>query len=721
VPTAEQEARAFLAAQRQREAVRAAPPPAASPEAAEIQRDVSLPGPVGVLKGMLQPGNVIRTAGEIINPAIGGTAIQPLATGAQRAFDRFTGSPSPNSYVEDLAVDTVANEGANRVLGPVLGKVAGYIGDTAPVQAGRKYVAERLLGKITPDAKEAFDISGRMIDDLTAAVNRVRGGASPLYSRDAVEQRVAEVLPLLKKKGAFTVGDLTTGTPTDTLEGLTESSLRGRSRFGQKRQAADTAFEEWPKVYAAMLGDAAQGPDHLASMAAQEISRGVGRAIKGAGRKVGNVEKIVGKNVVDIDESLLAGIGDEISLYAKRMGGEGGAINLDPERIDQPLKAAIALVQNTTGKTFNMATGRFESPSIDMTPYAAYPPSAQEAIRTELEKQAGEGAKKTEFSFRDVRKLRSYLGQMEAKIPEAERRSAAASISSLSGALKERQIRVLDAEDAVRGNQPGTPRSLRSQWEAGNTLYKQAADLREGFKAKGWIQALEEKGAGSRVIKEIWPDDIDSVRLDSMKSLLGGDSSPYWKTLRRFKVEDMLGTHGKNPDYLLKELTSGTKHSADYWEGVLGKDDYGRLVDFAKASKFRKFGNPGKNRVIGSMVDAGMIMQGMDMPTALATGGMGPGKAARMTMRPVSWLVSTKKMAEWLTNPNDSAMFQALLKGSPIKRKKATTWFRNQVARAVADAAIDEDPVIRPLPAAVSKKDFGATTGRAPAAAGYAQ
>lgn len=745
MPTDNQEARAFLAAQRAREAARAMPAPQPSPEEATIQRDVSLPGPISTLQGMMQPGNVIRAAGEGIGgylggasssvggpvamaagakrgQQIGGLVSQPFATAAQRSFDAFLGQPHDSSFLSDLGYDTVTNEIANRVVSPALGKVSTYLGQSAPVQAARNKIAEKILGTVTPTAREALTISDGVISDLVDAVNNVRqGNGQPLYTRDQVEERISEFLPVLKRKGMFTIGDLTTGTPTDVIEGISEGSMRGRARFGKKKQAADMAMEEWPKVFAAALGDPAQGPDALARMAANQIDRSVRKVVRSAGRKVGNVEKYVRNDVVPIDEGILAGLEDEITLFAKRQGGTDGKIDLDPERIDQPIKAGIGLVEKATGKKFDYKTGQFVDRLLEVDPkileYAktqSANPEAQRQLISEM--MAAEGVSlpsPTDFTFRDVRKLRSYLGQMSAKIPEAERRSAAASLNGLSDALKDRQLQLLRARDAEMGNTG--PRSLAWQWEAANTAYGQAANLREGFKAKGWIEALDKSGSGAKVIRDIWPDDVDVERIGNLKELLGGDQSPYWRSLRRFKVEEMLSTHGKNPEFLLKELTSPTRHSADYWEQTLGPEDTKRLLDFAKLAKFRKFGNPGKGKILGSMMDSGVMMQGLDLPMAAATGAVGAKEVSRKVARPLSWFVSTKKVAEWLTNPKDSSMFMAILNGSPIKRKASREWFRNQVARAVADASMTEDPVIRPLPASVSREEYAPVTGRTPA------
>lgn len=732
MPTANQEARAILAAQRARESARAMPAPQPSPEEATIQRDVSLPGPISTLQGMMQPGNVIRTMGEAGGAVIGGMTSaaggplaaaagakrgqqigglvsQPFATAAQRSFDAFLGQPHDSSFLSDLGYDTVTNEIANRVVAPGLGWVGTKIGQSAPVQAGRKKFAEKILGTVTPTAREALTISDGVISDLVDAVNNVRqGNGQPLYTRDQVEERISEFLPVLKRKGMFTIGDLTTGTPADVIEGISEGSMRGRARFGKKKQAADMAMEEWPKVFAASLGDPAQGPDQLARMAANQIDRSVRKVVRSAGRKVGNVEKYVRNDVVPIDEGILAGLEDEITLFAKRQGGTNGKIDLDPERIEQPIKAGIGLVEKATGKKFDYKTGQFVEV---MDPALAGLPES--VLRMAREQGQIPATATTDFTFRDIRKLRTYLGQMSAKIPEAERRSAAASIDGLSEALKERQLQLLRAKDAEMGN-TGT-RSLAWQWEAANTAYGQAANLREGFKAKGWIEALDKSGSGAKVIGQIWPDDVDVERIGNLKELLGGDQSPYWKSLRRFKIEEMLSTHGKNPEFLLKELTSPTRHSADYWEQTLGPDDTKRLLDFAKLAKFRRVGNPGKGKILGSMMDSGVMMQGLDVPMAAATGQVGAKEVSRKIARPLSWFVSTKKVAEWLTNPKDSSMFMAILNGSPIKRKASREWFRNQVARAVADASMTEDPVIRPLPASVSREEYAPATGRIPA------
>ena len=65
-------------------------------------------------------------------------------------------------------------------------------------------------------------------------------------------------------------------------------------------------------------------------------------------------------------------------------------------------------------------------------------------------------------------------------------------------------------------------------------------------------------------------------------------------------------------------------------------------------------------------------------------------------------------MARWLTNPKDSAMFQAVMSGSPIKMKSGPVknWLRDQLSRAMADASKGENPDFYPVPTTATRQDF---------------
>ncbi len=716
--TAEQEARAYLAQ------ARAADHVATPANTDGIRPGRELPSPVSfaadTARSMLTPGNVIRTAGEAAGfaatktqrgAAIGGLVAQPLATLAQRKWNSFTGQPSSSGYFTDLGYDAVTNELSRRIVGPVLSYAGGKAMSSKPVQKGLASVARRILGDVTPDARRALDISDGIINDLSDAVNSARSkSGKPLLSRQQVEEKLTPYLPMLRDKGMFTVGDLTTGTPVDTIEGVSAGSVRGKARFGQKREAANAAIDAWPKVFAAALGDEAIGPDALADMASREILRGTRRAVRSAGGKVGAVETLVKDAPVQIDEGILDGIQDEISLYAKRMGGGGKKIALDPERIDTPLAASISLVERATGKKFNFDTGAFEDRvtsavtgdtmvgGVKISDLEKTDPNIRAKVQAAgfTDPAAEEVVEPKTFTFSDVRRLRSYLGQMEAKIPETERRSAASALSGVSAALKERQLSVLDDYDAANGLKDTD--SLRWKWESANTGYAEAVKLREGFPARGWVEALDKYGKGREVIPQIWPDDADFKRVEALRDLLGGESSPYWKTMRRFKVEEMLSRSASNPRALYEKLTTPQGGSADYWRATLGSDGYDRLRDFAELATFMGKKNPGANRIMGSMLDSGMTMQTIGDFTDIVTANSTPSRALRGVMRPVGWFVSTKKVAEWLNDPKHSTMFMSVLKGDPIRRKASSEWFRNQVARSVADAAKDEEPAIRPIP-----------------------
>lgn len=676
-----------------------------------------LPSIAGVAKGMLTPQNLVTTGAEAASGALLGPETIPLAgrlaqvpaTMAQRGYDSLMGNPSENGFLRDLAGNAVTNEVGTQIGKRILSPLASKIGQSGPLQNFRKGVAKFVMGRVTPDAIEAAGFGARMIDDLQGAVDRSRQGAGlPLYARDALEKRIAGYLPTLKRTGLFTVGDLADGSKVDVAEGIASGSLGGRGTFGTKRANMKQAFEDWPKVYAALLGDPSQSPEQLASMASQEINRALRKQTASAGSVLQYVEDQVGKHPVDIGPELLDPLERQVALYAKlnAPAGTAGKVSIDPEGVDTPVKSAIHLVERATGKKWDPDTGDFLMPTEKVGGDAW-----DKFAGAELNVDAPNPTKT--FTWQDMKTLRSNINAMAKRSSDSGKAQSADALGTLAHAIKGKMTDVLDAEDAMRGNTLGQPGSLRTIWESGRTLYKHAKDLEAGFPAQGWIEALDQKKAGAPIIKEIWPDNASGDRLNALRDLMGGEGSPYWDTLRRFKVQDML--NNKSPEELTKTLTSVTEHGAGYWKTALGEDNYKSLTNFAKTFGFSKIKNPLGGTGAPSRVDAGFIFGAIGLPLTIVTGH--PVAAATEAAAAGSWLVSTNKMAKWLTNPNDSAMLQALMTGGPLKQK-ARAWFRNEAGRAVAESTQGERPDIAPIPATVSRADYGAATGRIPAPTG---
>lgn len=730
MPTQNQIDQANFAAAQARAAAAATPPPVSSAQEAADTAHITeqgvasryvLPTVSGVAAGMAQPYNLVTTGAEIAGGVIGarrggpaaaltgaktaGRLAQPLATAAQRKFEgkRAFGK----GFVGDTAYNAVFNEGAN-LLGRGLGKAASAIGQSAPVQSARGTLARWGLGRVTPDARDAFRFSGEMIDDVEKAVNAVRRtNGQPLYTRQAVEAKLATHLEQLKARGAFNIAELTTGSKVDAIEPIASGSIAGKGTFASKQEGKDALMEGWPKVFAAMLGDEAAGPDTLAMAAAMSIEGSLKAKQAAAGAGMQAVEEVVGKNIVPIDEGILDPLSRQLELYAKRYRPAGGAapLKLDPEGIDAHLKSAIALVERATGRKFDPATNTFVEaldPSLKGQPQAVIDAMrAQGVLPT---------AERVDFTFSDLKTLKSSLDEIQAKLPEGEKNQANATLGTFSGALRAKMNEVLDATDAASGAKG--PASLRERWNTYGSNYERAMRLRDGFNAQGWIDTLKNGGNGRDVIPQIWPDNADINRVSALKELMGGESSEYWKTLKRFKVEQMLGDKTKNPQQFVEFLTDPKVHSVDYWRETLGKDQYDRVLKYAKTLEFAGRKNP--FRTEGGMarrVDAGVLLA----LTLGATRYAGdPMAAAGLAATTGGWLVTTKKIAQWLTNPADSAAFMHLMSNKPLTLK-TRVWFRNQVARAVADASKDEQPEIRQVPVTATRATYANATGRAAA------
>lgn len=674
-----------------------------------------------VIGEMVQPRNLIPTIAQGVATTYGGPtagmtatrAVQPVSTALQRFSE---GKPMlGEGYVGDLAWNAGINEFGNKVLGPALGKAASWLGQSSPAQYVRQGLARAVIGKVTPTARAAYEFGGEMVDDALKAVNAVRGGqGKPLYTREAVEEAIAPHLEQLQRRGVFTVPQLTSGGKTDALEPLASGSFAGKGTFASKAEGQDALMEAWPKIFAGLLGEEGGGPDQIAALAAMSIEGSLRLKEKAAGGIMQGVEGVVGKNVIDIGPELLTPLERELSLFTKRtMDADGaGKVGLDAEGMDPTLKAAIGLVERATGKSFSLQTGEFVE-KLDPA-LAGQPQAVIDAMRAQ---GVLPQTRPINFTFTDIKTLKGHLNELAARIPEGQKRQANATLSKLSSILDSKMGDTLAAEDAARGFQIGHPDSLSARYAAGKRGYEASQKLRDGFQAQGWIEQLQRSGKGADVLKEVWPDDADILRVGNLKELMGGDKSPYWETMKRFKVEQMLGDKTKNPKDFVEFLTDYKTHSKEYWDATLGKDQYDRVLKFAQTLAFSKRKNPFSGEAgLARRVDAGFLLAAVFSPVAhalapvatLGTGAAGAG-----------WIASTRQVAKWLTNPNDSAMFQSVLSGKPVTLK-AKTWFRNQVARATAEATMDSEPDLRPVPLTTTRQNYNAATGRAPQpATGY--
>lgn len=654
---------------------------------------------------MVQPRNLVTTAGEAVGGIPGGFAVQPLATAAQRLSEGQ--SPVGEGFMGDLAGNAAMNA-VGVGAGKVLGKVASAVGQSAPAQTLRGKLATWAMGKVTPDAMDAYRFSGEMIGDAEKAVNALRRNqGKPAYSRSAVEARVARHVEQLKTRGAFTIPELTSGNKVDALEPLASGSLAGKGTFASKQEGKDALMDAWPKIYASLLGEEASGPDELAAIAAMSIEGALRAKQASAGGAMQRVENVVGERVVDITPDLLEPLARQLELYGKRTSPAGGAakVALDPEGIERPLKAAIALVERSTGMKYDVASGQFAARNaVDMTPYAGYGPDALEAIRASLEADAPVTA--VPFTFSNVKTLRGHLREIQSKLPEGEKNEANATLSTFSAALRDKMNAVLDAEDQASGS------GLRAAWDSASDEYGRAMALRKGFESQGMIEALQQAGTGKDVLRQVWPDSADINRVGTLKELMGGENSPHWQTLRRYKVEQMLEDKTGDPQGFVNFLTDSKQHSKEYWHEVLGKDQYERVLSFGKTLAFAKRKNPFQGEAgLPRRVEAGYLMRFAGPAGVGALGVINPAAAGAAVASAGAWLVSTKKIAKWLTNPEDSAMFLRIARGKPL-RMKEKVWLRGQIGRSIAEAGTADQPDIRPVPATATREGYGAATGR---------
>lgn len=662
-----------------------------------------------VMEGV-QPRNLIPTAAEIATQSLtgspqaamaAGVAAQPLATAAQRFSE---GKPAfGEGYGREAFSDTAFNV-AGQGAGVLLGKGVSALGQSASVQGVRGAIARWAMGKVTPDALDAYRFSKEMVGDVENAVNAIRRrNGKPAYSRQAVEAKIERHLAQLKKRGAFTIPELTSGNKIDALEPLASGSVSGKGTFVSKQEGKDALMEAWPKVFAATLGDEAPGPDDVAAAAVMALESGLRAKQAAAGAGMQQVEEVVGDRVVDIGPEMLDPLARQLELYSKRIRPSDGAkkVALDPEGIERPLNAAIGLVERHTGLRWDPETNTF----VDRTAkeLAEYPPHVIEAMRAQ---GVLPETKRVPFTFADIKTLRSHINAIQDKLPEGEKNQANATLGTLSSILRDRLNGVLDAEDAASGT------SLRAMWDASSDDYAEAMRLRRGFPAQGWVEALRERGSGAKVIGQVWPDDADTLRVTALRDLLGGEKSPQWQTVRRFKVEQMLQDKTGNPGAFVEFLTDPKVHSEEYWNTTLGKENYERVLKFAKTLEFAGRKNPFQGEAgLSRRVEAGYLMRFAGPAGLGAVAAVSPAAAAGAASAATGWLVTTRKVAQWLTDPEASKMFLNLAEGKPLKMKERV-WLRNEIVRSAAGATMDEEPDIRPIPRVTTRENYGAATGR---------
>ena len=702
--------------------------PVNSPEegqqVAEITRDVSLPGPVNTVGTMIRdsPWLLTTAAGEAAGAAamggatktpaaaargakIGGALAQVPYTLASRAITGGEGT----SFMGDLARNETAY-GTGTVIGAGLSKGINWLAETKPAQAVAKYVAGKVLGKVTPDAASHLQFADEMVNDLANAVNAVRGrNGKPLYSRQEIEKQMDEHLAELQKNGLLNLTDVTTGSTPAAAEALTGGSLAAKGTFGRKQAAADAGMEAWPKLWAAMLGREAGSPDELAVTTGWMVDSALRAKAATAGAKMGAVEQEVGDRTIDIGEELVQPLERQVALYSKLHGGPSEAsIRLDPEGIDAHLKAAIGLVEKSTGKKFNAQSGAFEDvldPAL-----AGQPQAVVDAMRAQgvLPQPS-----RTQFSFSDIKTLNSFLSQIQARLPEGEKNQANAVLSTLHTTLKGKLDNALSAMDALRGMNPLDPRSLTKRWQAASQEYGAAMDARAGFPAQTWLEALRESGSGKAVLKQVWPDNADIGRVTALKQLMGGGE--YWKELQRFKAEQFVADNASDPRKLHAVLTSN-ENSRAYWEEAFGKQQYDRLLKYAELAKARTRTNPFASEAgLARRQEAGMTMAAGPMQgttagralTGAAVGGAGAVTGAGLlgtvgalgggVLSFGGYVATVRQVAKWLVNTKDAEMLLGVM-GKKTIGMKERAWLRNAYGRAAADAAVNEQPEMYPIP-----------------------
>ena len=714
--------------------------PEEAQQTAEITRDVSLPGPVNTVGTMIRDSPWLATtaAGEAAGAALAGGATKNPAAAARGAkiggavaqipytlATRALTGGGDTSFMGDLMRNETAY-GTGTVIGHYAGKGLNWLAETKPAQTVAKYVAGKVLGKVTPDAASHLQFADEMVDDLANAVNAVRNKTGkPLYSRQEIEKQMDEHLGELQKNGLLNLTDVTTGSTPAAAEALTGGSLAAKGIFGRKQAASDAGMEAWPKLWAAMLGREAGSPDELAVTSGWLVTTALDAKRNVAGAKMGAVEQEVGDTTIQIGEEMIEPLTRQIDLYAKLHGApDEAAIRLDPEGIDAHLKFAINLVERTTGKKFNTASGTFEDvldPALKGQPQAVIDAmQAQGLLPT---------PKPTTFSFSDIKTLNSFLGQMESRLTEGEKNQAGAVLSTLKGTLKGKLYNALSAMDASRGMNPFDPKSLTKRWTAASTEYGAAMDARAGFPAQTWLQALRESGSGKAVLKQVWPDNADIGRVTALKELMGGGQ--YWKELQRFKAEQFITDNASNPHTLHTALTSSATSRA-YWEEAFGKQQYDRLLKYAELAKARTRTNHFASEAgLARRNEAGMAiaagpMQGTTAGRALTAGAVGgagalTGASILGTTGAVvggglsvgGYIASIRQVAKWLTNTKDAEMLLGVMGKKNIGLKERA-WLKNAYGRAAADAAVNERPEVYPVPKTATMSELRGASQDAP-------
>lgn len=708
------EARAWLEAERAREAANAPTVsqavggyPVNSPEEAAYVESSTSP------QGSMIPGGAVRVAGSLAggallkNPTLGERAVEPIAT----AVDRIGRNELAfgDGYIGDLAFNAVFNEGARYLLSPVVSAAARKFGQSGPVQALRRALAGKVIGRVRPEAREWSQIADRMITDIGDAVQNSRRTGSPMYSSDALEARIDEHLPLLQEKGPFTVaslsGDDVTGSGLDTTESLVSNTWGGRGDFARQRVAGEELFDAWPKVFAAAVGRESPGPDTLARETKRTLLANMDAAHAPARGTMQAIESEVGQTPINIEPDMIDAIRSQVELDAKLTGNLGGAsrVKIDPEGIGTPIDTVIGLVERATGKEWDKRTRTFVVPTV-----------------IKKGKKVAQLNPTETFTWSDIKILRGWLGDFAERMSAGGKDQGLRTVAASRDILRGKMDEVLDAADAAAGRSGSM--AYRNLWEKSGQQHRNILGLKESMAARGWVQTLDQSGleqldnwnnVGRQFIDDVWPDAADIDRVSTLRTLMGGENSAQWNTLRRFKVHRLLEGMSENPDKFINGLADRTTHSREFWEATLGKDQYERVLDFGKAYRGFRTKNPAGSTIAPKMVEAGIMMRGLG--PVLAIGATGAGNAALGVPGAVAgagvYVVSTKQLAAWLTNPKDSQMFLSVMSGRPLKMKERA-WLRNAVARGIAATAMNEMPDIRPVPATTTRENYARDTGR---------
>lgn len=654
-------------------------------------------GVVSVLGEFAQPENIIPAVAEAVtgvmtrSPAAAATVgriAQVPGTAAQVGLEAMYGKPqtAKGAFLrlgKNLAINEAVLQGLPYV-GKGLGAAGKKLGLDKVVSKARGVVGRGVLGKPAKGMDVVYDASEKIIDDLHAHITQYQTAAGrPITPRVDIESAVAAQLPTLRSKGFFSASELASGRALESLENVTRGTSAGRLAFGEQEAATDIAFATWPELFAAQLGKYTDGPEVAASLLRDSLNAGLKRKALPFKTAMNEVEAAVGKNVVPIDETLLDGMEDAVSLYAKTSQSRIGKSAM-PDSMGDPIEDLIGVVEVATGKKFNASTNQFD-----------------EVIGEDGIPIPGKG-----WTFSELKKLRTKLSKASFSA-KGEGQSVNAKAADVIDRQMEEVLRVYDDQMGLGG----TPDALTKKWKDARDVAKETYHLEDTILSRATVIRLDDLSAGRQVVSEIWPADASPARLRAIRDLMGGANSEEWKAIRRWKMEELLevipgGKATSKVGRLAEELFSNVKHSTDYWNTWLGPDNYKRLKEFhsvlgAKASSRKQY-----SPLIGQMVEAGLLLgavRAVTDPTKI------PGAVARTG----GYLIGTRQLAEWMSRPNESKMLMALLgKGLPKQRRQAVGWLRRAAARAAADAAIGQEPEVREVPVTVSREDYGAATGK---------